>query len=245
MGITHSVTDTFALGGHFDFNFANYIADVMDVDSKSTSFALGLHSQYHIAPKWYINGQITGAITKTNSFYKIKDVSPMNAQSSYNSESLFFSLHSGYAYNLTNTLSLSPEIGVSYLSMHTANYDINWKGAFINSYDLSYDDNYYNAIYGNVALHLQNKLTLQSNADISLLASFGLRQKLNVDTMKIQLRTLNNNYTTYSTEDISTWNANAGFTYNKNNFSLSLNYNGSYSIKQNTHGGKLMIMFTF
>ncbi len=243
-GASYNINDSFSIGGHFDFNSANYYAAIMDMRSKSTSFALGMHSTYKILPQWYINGHITASTTTTDSSYELNNVTLMSANSTYNSEALYLGFNTGYIWTISEKHSLTPEIGLSYLSTHTADYDIKWDTGPSN-FNIHHDDSYYKALYGNIVLNWRSSWTLTEDANISLLASLGLRQNLSGSNFESTLNTLGNDYTTRSTEDITTYLTSIGIEYRKDNFSVSLNYDGAYGIAQAKHGGKMMIKLEF
>ncbi len=253
MGITvggsYKVSDKFSLGAHFDFNAANYSAEVYDMQSKSTSFALGLHGTYNFTPEFYLQGQITGAISQTDSYYELGGITPADADSTYNGESLFMALNAGYVWMLADDgnskHSLTPVLGLSYLSTRTAAYDVDWGNAALDIYDMKYDDTYYSALYGNVNLDWRSEWALQNDSSIALIAGVGIRQNLSASEVVSNLRTLGGSYSTRTSEDMTTWLADVGVEYRKGNFSVSLNYDGSYGIKQTSHGGNLMFKIEF
>ncbi len=245
-GASYRVSDKFSLGAHFDLNFANIYMDIWDTSSKSTSFALGVHTNYKILPEWYISAQLTGAISQTDSYYELNNATPtLNGQSNYNGEALYVALNTGYVWKIANGHSLTPEIGVSYLGMHTGAYDIAWDTPLGGIYDFSYDDAYYNAFYGNINLNWRSQWELEDNSSIAFVAGLGLRQNLSASAVETSVRALGSSFTFEGTKDFSTFLADVGLEYKKGGFSVSLNYEGSYGYTQTGHGGNVLVKLEF
>ncbi len=240
-GASYRVSDSFSFGAHLDFNSANYYADIMDMSTKSTSFALGLHAAYNFTPEWYLRGQLTGSVNQNDGYY---ETITLNADTNYNGEAMYAELATGYTWQIANGHSLTPEIGVSYLSMHTDAYDIRWGGAG-SLYDMSYADSYYNAYYGTLNLDWRSEFELENDASIAFLVGLGLRQNLDNGEMKTNFQTFGLSYTAKATEDLTTFLADVGVEYKKGNFSVSLNYDGGFGTHQTSHGGNVMVKLEF
>ncbi len=246
-GANYRVNEQFSFGGHLDFNAADYSADVMDMSSKSTSFALGLHAAFNFTPEWYLRGQLTGSINQNDNYYEIGAAAPLTADTTHNGEAMYAALSSGYTWQVAPGHSLTPEVGLSYLGTHTGAYDIKWSGATAAGgvYDLKYDDSYYNAFYANINLDWRSEWALADNRNLALLVGAGLRQKLSANDMETSVGTLGSKFTTQYTEDPTTFLVNAGLEYNIDNLSISLNYDGGFGTYQTSHGGNVMVKFEF
>ncbi len=246
-GINYHVNDSFSFGAHLDFNYSNYDADIMNMDSSSTSFALGLHANYNIMPEWYISAQVTGAFTQTSNDYS-SDANPyLHADNDYNSKSLYLAINSGYVFKLNNNFSIMPEIGLSYLTIHTDAYDVNWSiaSAHIPAYDINYNDNSYSNLFGNININARGEWDLTDYSDIALNVGLGVRQNLTANDIESRFQTLGNSYTTSATADNTTFLADIGLEYNMGDVSVIFKYNGEYGDNQVMHGGSLTLSFDF
>ncbi len=247
-GASYRASDSFSFGAHIDFNSSDYYANIMDLESQSLSFALGLHATYYILPNWYISGQLSGTFNQTDNIYNLSDDMPLDAHNTVQGNAVYAALTSAYVLNFAKGHSLTPEIGLSYLGMQTNAYDIKWDNAntgLNDLYDMHYADNFYNAWYGTLNLTWRSEWALQENASIALTAGLGLRQNLSGHGIETNFRTLGHDYSTSSFEDSSTWLANMGFSYKKDNLSISLNYAGDFGVKQTSHGGSVMLRVEF
>ncbi len=246
-GINYHVNDSFSFGMHLDFNHSNYDADIMDMENSSTSFALGVHAHYNIMPEWYVSAQVTGAFTQTSNDYSSYTNPYLYADTDYNSKSLYLALNSGYVFKFSDNFSIMPEIGLSYLTMHTDAYDINWHiaGAHIPAYDIDYNDNSYSNLFGNVNINAKGEWDLTENSGIALNVGVGVRQSLTADDIESKFRTLGNRYTASATSDNTTFLADIGLGYNFGHVYISLKYNGEYGDNQVMHGGNLNLSFDF
>ncbi len=248
-GASYRVSDSFSFGAHFDFNVSDYNAEILDMSTKSTSFALGLHAAYNFTSECYLRGQVAGSVSQADNNYKTGVGATLYADNSNNSEALYLALSTGYMWQIADGHTLTPEVGLAYLSTHTADYDIEWTGATAAGigglYDMAYDDSYYSALYANFNLNWRSEWALNDSSSIALLAGLGLRQNLGSGEMESNLRTLGSNYSATATEDLTTFLADVGVEYRKGNLSVSLNYNGGYGYAQTSHGGNAMVKLDF
>ncbi len=252
MGITagaqYQFNESFSLGAHADFSFSRLHADIMDMNSKSTSIAFGVHATYTIIPEWYITAQVSGAFNQSHNDYALQEGASLYAENTIHGNAFHAAIQSGYNIEFAQGHSLTPEIGLSYLSIYTQDYDINWDNAnasLRDIYNMHYDANYYTAMYGSLNLTWRSMWNLQDGAHIGFNAGLGLRQNLSGNDMETRFATLGNTYTTTAMEDMTTYLAKAGLHYSKNDFSISLNYEGSYGTNQTVHGGNVMMRIEF
>ncbi len=247
-GAQYRVNEAFAVGAHVDLSLAHLSADIMDMNSKSTSIAFGVHAVYNFMPEWYISAQVSGAFNQTSNDYDLYQGAALHANNSVHGSAFYAAIQSGYSIEFASGHSLTPQVGFSYLSLYTPSYDIHWDNANASLrelYNMSYDDNYYNALYGTLNLTWRSEWALEDDAHVAFTAGLGLRQNLSGTDIKTQFTTLGNSYTTTSTEDMTTWLAQASLTYSNNNFSISLNYEGNYGVKQTVHSGNVMVRIDF
>ncbi len=251
-GASYKVNEKLSLGAHFDFNTANYSADVLDMNSNSTSFALGLHAAYAIMPQWYVSAQMTGSLSQGHSDYAIHGLTQLSADSTYNGEALYLALNTGYVWQVAGDAqashTLTPEVGISYLSTHTHAYDVAW-GSVYSMYDMEYDATHFNALYGTINLDWRSEWQLSSDTgerSLALLAGLGLRQNLSGNDLESNMTAFGGaSFTTTAHEDVSTWLADLGVEYRHGNFSMGLTYNGQYGVKQNSHGADVQVKLEF
>ncbi len=248
LGASYRFSNKFSLGGHFDFNSSTFDATLMSLDSEVKSYAFGLHGTYKIMPQWYVIGQATASLSEIDSDYSLLNGTLAKANSSYDSSSLYFALSTGYVWNIasseTSMHSLTPEIGVNYLSTKSDSYALDWGPSYA-IYNIEYSDSSYSAFYATAKLNWRSEWILAENSSVAFLASAGLRQKLTSDDIENDFRLLGFDYTTQSSEDDSTFLANLGFEINKNNFNLRLSYNGEYGSNQEVHSGNLKFSYNF
>ncbi len=246
-GATYHANDRFSLGVHFDFNSSNYDADIMHMESSATSFALGLHASYNIMPKWYVSLQTTGAFSQTDNNYSVNTSSLLSAENKYNSEALYLALTTGYVFKLSENFSIMPEIGLSYLTMHSDAYDIKWSSPSMAMplYDMSYDDMYYSNLFGNINLNTRGEWALVNDSTLALNIGLGLRQNLTSNNMETSFSALGNSYTARTREDNTTFITDIGVAYTIGAVSIGLNYNGDYGYHQTVHGGEVVFTFDF
>ncbi len=241
-GASYNFSEKFSLGAHFDFNYAELDADIMDMDSDSTSFAFGLHANYNIMPQWYVSAQATGSISQIENEYSL--TTGTSTKADYDSQALYFALNSGYVFEVAKGHTLTPQIGFSYLNMHTDAYDVDWATGY-SMYDMEYDSTSYSAFYADVAFNWHSVWQLENNSAISLLASVGLRQNLSGSDIESDFRLLGGDYSTRTSADDTTFTASIGTQWTKNNFSISAEYNGEYGSEQQIHGGSIEFKYHF
>ncbi len=241
-GASYNFSEKFSLGAHFDFNYAELDADIMDMDSDSTSFAFGLHANYNIMPQWYVSAQATGSISQIENEYSL--TTGTSTKADYDSQALYFALNSGYVFEVAKGHTLTPQIGFSYLNMHTDAYDVDWATGY-SMYDMEYDSTSYSAFYADVAFNWHSVWQLENNSAISLLASVGLRQNLSGSDIESDFRLLGGDYSTRTSADDTTFTASIGTQWTKNNFSISAEYNGEYGSEQQIHGGSVEFKYHF
>ncbi len=244
-GASYQASADLSLGMHVDFAASSLEADIMDMHSKSSSIAFGLHGTYDILPNWYVTGQVSVALNQTDNNYYIHEGAGFGADNTVYGNAFYASLASGYVIKFSEGHTLTPEVGISYLGMSMGEFDVLWENAFESLYNMHYDESYYSAWYGTLNLTWNSLWTLSEDASLGLELGLGLRQNLSGNSLETSFRTIGNSYTTTSTEDSSTWLANAGLTYTKNDFSISLNYEGDYGVKQSVHGGSVLVRFDF
>ncbi len=237
-GASYRLSENFSFGGHLSFGVSDFSADLMSMDADSTSFALGLHAAYNFTPEWYLRGQVTASLQENDNHYSM---ATLQADSDFSGQALYAALATGYIWQIADNHSLSPEIELAYLGTQTDAYDIEWSDPL---YNLHYDDNNYNAFYTNVNLDWRSKWDFE-NHSISFLAGLGLRQKLGNNDSETDLRALGSSYTNRYTEDSTSVLASAGIEFTKDNFSVSLDYNGEYGSDQKVHTGSLNFSFRF
>ncbi len=246
-GASYRVNDSFSFGAHFDFNVSDFDADSVNMTSDAISIALGLHATYTITPEWYVRAQATFAHSQTDNDYEGAHGSPIHADNKYFSNSLYFSLNTGYVWEFAKNHSLTPEIGFSYLSTRSSAYDVEWSlaGIPMSMYDLHYDDTYYSAFYTNINLTWRSKWMIDNASSIALLAGLGIRQNISGNEVKNDFYALNSRYSTTAYEDMTTWLADVGIEFKHNDLSVKLDYNGSYGTEQTNHGVSLMFKYDF
>ncbi len=245
---TYAMSEKLRLGAHMDFNSSNYDANDQDFSAKSTAVALGLHGAYDITPEWYVSAQLTGSLLQNQYDFSLQSSTPASADANPNGEALFANINTGYVWQLASgddyTHSLTPQVGISYLGLHTHGYGYSFGG--VNAiYDMRYDDTYYAALYGTVELNWRSQWQLTEDRHVALTAGAGLRHNLTGNGMDSKLYTLGTSFTTTAHEDVSTWLTDLGMEYRHGNFSVALAYNGQYGVKQNTHGGDLKVKLEF
>ncbi len=244
-GVNYRFNEQFTLGGHLSFNTSDLSADIMNMDTNSKSFAFGLHAAYNFTPQWYLRGQVTGSTQDNDSTYTMGSFFPYTASSNFNGQAIYAELATGYTWQVAEGHSLSPEVGLAYLSTQTDAYDVNWSGGGAGElYNMSYNDNSYDAFYATVNLDWRSQWALDE-ANISLLAGLGLRQKLDNDEIETSVQMLGSSYTTRHTEDATTFLASTGLEYGKGDFSVSLDYDGEYGSDQQVHTGSLNFRLHF
>ncbi len=242
-GASYAFSDKFSLGAHFDLSTAVTNADILNMETDSDSFAFGLHANYNIMPQWYVSAQATGSISQNESDYSLETGSG-TAEASFDSQALYLALNSGYVFEIAKGHTLTPQIGFSYLNMQTDAYDIDWATGY-SMYDMEYDSTSYSAFYADFSLNWHSAWQLQNNSVLSLLASAGVRQNLSGSDIDSDFRLLGSDYSTRSSSDDTTLLASAGLEWTKNNFSLSVQYNGEYGSSQQFHGGAISFKYHF
>ncbi len=242
-GASYTLSPKFSLGAHFDFNYAQIDADIMDMNSDSTSFAFGLHANYNILPQWYVSAQATTAISQIENDYSLPDV-VASSKADYDSQAIYLSLNSGYLFEIANGHTFTPQIGFSYLNMNADSYDIDW-GSSYSMYNMEYDSTSYSAFYADLTLNWHSTWQFENNNALALLLSAGIRQNLSGSDVDSDFRTFGTEYSTRSNADDTTFLTDFGLEWSKNNFSLNLNYNGEYGSEQQMHNVSIQSKFMF
>ncbi len=237
-GINYRLSEKFSFGGHLNYSASDLSADIMSMDTDSSSFALGLHAAYNFTPEWYLRGQVTGSIQESESDYKSSELA---SNSDFTGHAFYAALATGYVWEIADNHSLSPEIGISYLNTKTNSYDIKFANS---AYNMSYDDNSYNAIYATFNLDWRSEWALEKG-NLALTAGLGLNQKLSSNDIETGVRMLGTSFTTSYTKDSTAFLANTGIEYQKGNFAISVNYNGEYGSVQQVHTGSLNLKLMF
>ncbi len=245
-GASYRLSDSFSFGAHLDLSFGDYSGDFMNMNTDSTSFALGLHAAYNFSPAWYLRGQITGSINQNDSDFR-SDLTSLHGNADFNGEALYAELATGYTWQIAKGHSITPEIGLSYLGTHTYAYDVDWNisNMALPLYNMSYDDSYYNAFYATAHVDWRGEWAVNDNSAIAFMAGLGLRQTLTNGKIDTSFKMLGSNYTATGTEDVTTFLVDAGVEYNWDIISISLNYEGGFGYDQTNHGGTLQLKFEF
>ncbi len=239
-GATYRVSDNFFFGGHLDFSSANYDGDLMNMNTESTSLAFGLHAAINFIPQWYLRGQLTTSKNQNDSDYKV-DLN-LHGDADFNGDALYAELATGYTWEIAKGHSITPEIGISHLNLHTSAYDINFSNSI---YNMNHDDSYYDALYATAYVDWRSEWELKNNSNIAVLAGLGLRQTLSNGEIETDFTITGSQYSAITTEDSTTFLADVGVEYRKDNYSISLNYDGAYGSSQTSHGGNIMMKLDF
>ncbi len=247
-GATYAVTERFSLGGHIDINASNFSANVLETHTDSTSFALGVHGVYTLLPQWYIRGQFSASFQQNSHTFSL----PLASEALYADalsfgKNLYANVATGYTWRINSQHSLTPEIGISYLTSHGTGYAAQWQGIYTANglYDLNYDESFYSALYATYNMDWRSAWALEEGSSIVLQLGLGLRQRLSTQNMNTTVRLLDTDFTTSSAEAQSTWLMDFGFEYMKDDLSVRLTYAGSYEKNQHIHGGNLVLTLTF
>ncbi len=243
---SYRVNDSFALGAHFDLGYSYFFGDTMDSQTKTLAFAYGLQAAYNFTPEWYLIGSITGITSSSdNSFTDTTFTTHYKDDSKYSSEALAIGLSTGYKWEVAKGHSLTPELGLLYLTTHTSDYDVE----FSNAYKLGFDDTYFDALYGQIALDWRSQWDISNNSSFAFLAGVGLRQRLSANNaqsnLDITVGSATNSLSSQSKEDLTVFLLNAGLEYNIDIFTVGLNYDGSFGTQQTGHGGNLTLRLDF
>ncbi len=242
-GITRHFTEKFSLGVHLDLSSSRLYGDYMDIDSDSLTFSAGVHAAYMFSPEWYVRAHITAAFDDNDIKLSLHEESSLSASTSYASSAIFADITTGYIFKINENHAIIPEIGLSWLHIYSQGYDLLWQDP---AYNMFYDATTYAALYGTAMLHYNGYFPLDdSNGRIKISAGLGVRHNFSGAKLESHLRFSGEDFTTQSTEDITSVLATAGIEWKKDNFSVSLNYNGSYGATQNSHGGMVQFRLDF
>ncbi len=237
-GITYNFNEQFALGGHLNFNIAN--SDSSNFDSDSNSFAFGAHSQYFINPNWYVSGSASFAFGDSDVEY----TQPIGvAKDEFSSFSAFASLSTGYVYEINQNNIIVPEIGLSYLHAENDSYSLDF-GAGNEIYKFDMHNNSYDNLYADLSLTWQGNYNLSSST-LSPSVGVGIRQNLTASDIDASYDLLNTRFDTTVSSDDTTFLANAGLKWTKDNFTVSADYEGEFGNEQTSHTGSLNFTYKF
>ncbi len=239
-GASYMFSPKFTLGFHLDFNYSNINGD-NGLDNDGTSFAYGLHGNYFVNDNWYFAGQITGSHTSNDADYD--PTSALHASDEYSSSAFYTALSSGCVLNLNKTNLLIPEIGLSYLSVHTGGYSFAFPTSAGNNLDI--DSSNYDALYLNAKLTWQGNYQLAS-AVLSPSLGIGLRQNLTGSDIETNVAIGSGaSFESTASEDDTTFTTTAGLEWRNDSFTLGAYYDGAYGSQQQYHSGSLKFVYKF
>ncbi len=243
-GISRIFNEKFTAGVHFDVNYSSSNADMYDTDSDVWTTSLGVNANYNISENWYVGGQITGAISQTDSDYETGAFTRFQASDEYSGYSFTTAINTGYLFEINEYNIISPEIGLSYVYQHTDKNSIEWNnnGSYMNVYNDSID---YSALYGTFNLRWIGQFALEDQSILKPFVSVGIRQNLTGNAMESGITFMDTRFITEATPDLTTFIASAGLEWIYGNFSVSANYNGAFGSDNQNHGGSLNFSYSF
>ncbi len=241
-GVTYNFNESFAMGVHMDISASKFDGDHMNMQAHSLALSAGVHASYIITPEWYAQASFTSSFADNNVSLREDGFSDLSADARYASNALLADVSTGYMIKLGENHIITPEIGASWLNIYTQAYDLIWQDQ---TYNMHVEDNIYNAFYATAMLNYDGLFDLGEQGSVKLSAGIGVRQNLSGFDLESKLRFVGEKFTTRSTEDPTTILANAGVSWQKDNFSVALNYTGAYGNTQNNHGGMLELKFDF
>ncbi len=239
-GINYIFNEKFTLGVYFDLGASRTSADLFDSETNSDYGALGLSASYRLTPYWYVRGSLGGAWTSSQQDYIIDSFS---GDTSYNTSAFMAELATGYVFKINDNHAITPEVGLSYLYMHTNAYDMNVPDYPI--YNMSYDAVSHDALYGTLSLRWDGMFNITDETIFTPHVKVGVRQNLSGHELTADLRIFGEKFTSKSTSDMTTAIVNAGFGIKKGNFSVNVDYNGEYGHEQTSHGGSINFIYEF
>ncbi len=243
-GISRIFNEKFTVGMHFDVNRSFSNIDSFNTDSEVWTTSLGLNANYNINENWYVNAQITGAISQTYSSYETGSLALFQASDNYSGYSFTTGLNTGYLFEINENNIISPEIGISYVFQHTDSNAVEWNnnGSYMNIYNDSTD---YAALYGTFNLRWAGQFELDNNSILKPFVSVGIRQNLTGNAMKSGMTFMDTQFITESTPDLTTFITSVGLEWIYGDFSVKVNYNGAFGSDNQNHGGSLNFNWSF
>ncbi len=238
--LNYAFNDQFSMGFHFDLGKANDKSDLFDMDTDSVNSAFGLHAIYRFLPELYTRASLTAIWSQHDRDYQ---TGGFVGSTDYNGSAFLADLGLGYVYKINDKNSITPEISLSYVYIHTSSYDMNFKDFPL--YDMSFDSVSFDTLYGNISLRWDGKYNINEKVLFTPSIKLGIRQNLTNNKIESSMNFLETDFNSRSAIDQTTGIVNAGLGLKSGNFSVNAEYFGDFGKSQNTHGGRLVFSFDF